>query len=432
MIRLLQKWNLFSDDLLKHASVMFLVSIIAGACNYIYQLYMGRALGPEEYGVFGSLFAIFYIISVLTATIQTSVARFVSKFIGEGAKEKIHYFMQGLLKRMFFLGIVMFLFFVFISSWLSSFLKIDPVMPVIILGSIFLFSTLLPVNLGALQGLQKFIPLGFNTVLNFSSKLVFGIVLVVIGFGVNGALGAVVIGSAVALIASFIPLRSFFSKVDSKNSDFKFSELYRYSLPTMIAMFCFAVPANVDVIIAKHFFAAHTAGLYTAASVLGKIILFIPGAIVVAMFPKVSKMYAEKRDTGHLLNLSLLYTGLVSGVMAVGYWFFPVLVVKIPYGSAYVEVAPVVQLYGVAMFFFSLTIVLMRYSLAIHDISYVYLFAFFTLLEIGLLTIFHASMMEMAGIILMVNAALLISGIIYVFRRLLLLKKSYGASVNER
>lgn len=432
MIRLLQKWNLFSDDLLKHASVMFLVSIIAGVCNYIYQLYMGRALGPEEYGVFGSLFAIFYIISVLTATIQTSVARFVSKFIGEGAKEKIHYFMQGLLKRMLFLGIVMFLFFVFISGWLSSFLKIDPVMPVIILGSIFLFSTLLPVNLGVLQGLQKFIPLGFNTVLNFSSKLVFGIVLVVIGFGVNGALGAVVIGSAVALIASFIPLRSFFSKIDSKNSDFKFSELYRYSLPTMVAMFCFAVPANVDVIIAKHFFAAHTAGLYTAASVLGKIILFIPGAIVVAMFPKVSKMYAEKKDTSHLLNISLLYTGLVSGVMAAGYWFFPALVVKIPYGSAYVEVAPVVQLYGVAMLFFSLTVVLMRYSLAIHYVSYVYLFAFFTLLEIGLLTVFHASMMEMTRIILMVNAALLISGIICVFRRLLILKKSYGASADER
>jgi O-antigen/teichoic acid export membrane protein len=60
------------DDLLKHASIMFIASIIAGVCNYIYQLYMGRALGPEEYGIFGSLFAIFYIISVLTTTIQAS------------------------------------------------------------------------------------------------------------------------------------------------------------------------------------------------------------------------------------------------------------------------------------------------------------------------------------------------------------------------
>ncbi|MCK5031158.1 MAG: oligosaccharide flippase family protein, partial [Thermoplasmatales archaeon] len=152
------------DDLLKHAGVMFIVSIIAGVCNYIYQLYMGRALGPEEYGIFGSLFAIFYIMNVLTATIQTSGARFISKFIGEGKEERIHYYIRGSIKRMFLLGIVMFLFFVFISGWLSSFLKIDSVIPVIILGSIFLFSTLLPVNLGALQGLQQFVFLGSNGV----------------------------------------------------------------------------------------------------------------------------------------------------------------------------------------------------------------------------------------------------------------------------
>ena len=427
-----QKLRFFSDnDLFKHTSIMLIATIVAGACNYFYQLYMGRALGPNEYGVFGSLFAIFYIISVLTATIQTSGARFVSKFIGEGKEERIHYFIQGLLKRMFFLGIVMFLFFIFISGWLSSFLKIDSVIPVIILGSIFLFSTLLPVNLGALQGLQQFVFLGSNGVLNFASKLVFGIALVTIGFGVNGALGAVVIGSAIALIASFIPLRSFLSKVNSGKTDFKFSELYRYSLPTMVAMFCFTVPANVDVIIAKHFFSANTAGLYTAATVLGKIILFIPGAVVAAMFPMVSKMYAEKRDTSHLLNISLLYTGLISGAMAAGYWFFPSLVMKIPFGLEYVEVAPVVQLYGMAMLFFSLTVVFMRYSLAIRDVKYVYLFAFFTLLEIGLLTVFHASMMEMVWILLVVNAALLISSIIYVLRRLLLLKKPYGASADE-
>jgi O-antigen/teichoic acid export membrane protein len=431
MIRLLQKWNLFSDDLLKHASIMFIASIIAGACNYIYQLYMGRALGPEEYGIFGSLFAIFYIISVLTTTIQAGGARFVSKFIGEGKEEKIHYFMQGLLKRMFFLGIVMFLFFVLISGWLSSFLKIDSSIPVIILGSIFLFSTLHPVNLGILQGLQKFKSLGFNSILNFSSKLIFGIILVIIGFGVKGALGAVIIGSAIALIASFIPLRSFLSKDHPEKPNFKFSELYKYSLPTMVAMFCFTVPANIDVIIAKHFFTAQTAGLYTAATVLGKIILFIPGAIVVAMFPKVSKMYTEKRDTIRLLNKSLLYTGVLSGIMAAGYWFFPVLVVKIPYGSAYVEVAPVVQLYGVAMLFFSLTVVIMRYNLAIHDLKYVYLFAFFTFLEIGLLAVFHGSMVEMARILLVVNVVLFISSYGYVGRRIALRNKLYMVGKDE-
>jgi O-antigen/teichoic acid export membrane protein len=428
-----QKFSLFLDDeLLKHSGIMFIASVIGGACNYIYQLYMGRALGPVEYGVFGSLFAISYILTVLTATIQTAGARFVSKFMGEKASNKISYFLEGLLKRMVLLGILLFLVITFSSGFISSFLKIESVIPVIILGSMFLFSTLLPVNLGALQGLQKFKSLAYNTVLNFFSKLVFGIVLVVIGFGVNGALGAVVAGSAITLVVSFIPLKSYLSKKSRKNRTFHFSQLYWYSLPTMIAMFCFTVPANIDVVIAKHVFDVHVAGLYTAATVLGKIILFIPGAIAVVMFPKISKLFTEKKDTIPLLSRSLLYTGCLSGVMAAGYWFFPSSVVRIPYGTAYIEVAPVVQLYGLAMFFFSLTVVLMRYSLAIHDMNYVYLLGFFTFLEIVLLAIFHSTMIEMTWILLLVNLVLLISSVIYVSRRVISLKKTPGEISDER
>jgi O-antigen/teichoic acid export membrane protein len=409
------------DELLKHASIMFIATVVGGACNYIYQLYMGRALGPEAYGVFGSLFAIFYLISVLTGTIQTGGARFVSKFSGKGEQGNIHYFLAGLQKRMVFLGIISFLVFVSISGWIASFLKIGSIMPVIILGTVFLFSLLLPVNLSALHGLQKFVPLGYNTVLNFSSKLIFGVILVSIGFGVNGALGALTIGIVIALIASFFSLRTFLSKDPPKepNPSFKFSELYVYSVPTMIAMFCFAVPANVDVIIAKHFFTAHSAGLYTAASVLGKIILFLPGAITVVMFPKVSEMYTQKKDTSGILNRSLLYTGMLSGVVAVGYWSFPYLAVKIPFGYEYMEAIPLIKLYGVTMFFFSLTVVLMQYSLAIHDLKYVNGFAFFTFIEIGLLSVFHSSMMEMVMILLIVNVALFIFSYCYVSRRII-------------
>jgi O-antigen/teichoic acid export membrane protein len=402
-------------DLFKHAGIMFIASLVGGACNYVYQLYMGRALGPKDYGVFGSLFALSYLIFVVTSTIQKGGARFVSKFIGEDSEDKIEYFIHGLSWRMLLLGIAIFLFFILISGWLSSSLKIESNTPVIILGSIFLFSTILPVNLGALQGLQKFGSLGLNTVIYFASKLLFGVFLVTLGFGVNGAIGGMAIGCVIALAASAYPLKTYyFSKNASLKPNFKFSEVYKYSIPTMVAMFCFAVPANVDVIIAKHFFAAETAGLYTAASVLGKIILFIPGAIAMAMFPKVSQMHAEKKDTQYLLNMSLLYTIVISGIVAAAYWFFPFQVIRIPFGIQYLKVAPVVQVYGLVMLFFSLTVVLMHYCLATHNVRYVYLFAFFTFLQILLLIIFHSSMMQMAMVLLTVNATLFISSLCYV------------------
>ena len=418
MIRSLKKLNFSSDNLIKHAGIMFVTSIFAGIFNYSYQIFMGRALGPEEYSIFGALFAISYIISIIASTIQTSIARFVSKFIGEKKNKKIRYLIKGSLKRMFLLGITIFLFISVFSTLISSFLKINTVFPVIIMGSVFLFATLLPVNLGALQGLQKFVILGSNRVINYASKLIFGIIFVSIGFGVCGALGAVVIGAIIALLISLIPLKNYIINNDSKKVNFKFLEVYRYSLPALLAMFCFTVPTNVDVIIVKHFFSANNAGIYTAVSVLGKIILFIPGAVVAVMFPKVTKSYSEKKDTTHILLISLISTGILSGILALGYWFFPFLVVKIPFGIEYIEAVPLLQLYGLAMLFFSLSVVLMRYSLAIHDNKYIYLLALFTFFEIGFFTYYHMSLLTIIWIILIFNILLFFCGIFYIFYRI--------------
>lgn len=407
-----------SHDLLKHASVMFIATIISGAFNYLYQLYIGRALGPEEFGVFGSLFAIFYIISILTTTIQTGSARFVSKYVGENEQSKINYFKKGMIKRSFLLGLVLFSIIILSSRWIAIFLNIDSVIPIVIIGSAFLFSAILPVNLGVFQGMQKFITLGTNNVIGFLSKLILGIILVSIGFGVNGALGAVVIGSLIALIFSFLGFRRIFLDKSDSSNNIHFSEVYLYSLSAFAAMFCYAVPGNVDVIIAKHFLSSHTAGLYTSVTVLGKILLFIPGAIVAVMFPKVSELHSGKNYTGSILNLSLFYTGIVSGILALGYWFFPSIFIGIPFGYEYLEVSPVLQVYGVGILFFSLTVVLMRYSLAIHNVKYMYILIFFTFIEIALFLLFHGSIINMAKIVLIVNIILFIIGYYYLKRNL--------------
>ncbi|RLF57735.1 MAG: capsular biosynthesis protein, partial [Thermoplasmata archaeon] len=139
-------------EFLQDAGIMFIASIVAGICNYLYQIYMGRALGVEEYGIFGSLFALSYIIFVVSGTIQTSCARFVSKFVGEGKEGNISYLLHGLLKRMFIFGIIVFVLFILSSGLISSFLKIESVLPVVIVGGFLFLSILLPVNLGALQG----------------------------------------------------------------------------------------------------------------------------------------------------------------------------------------------------------------------------------------------------------------------------------------
>ena len=92
------------DELANSGFIIFIASIIAGFFNYVYQIYMGRSLGPEEYGVFGALFAIFYIFGVISQTLGTSTTRFVSKFIGE--EYKIGFFIKGSLKYLIIFGLI--------------------------------------------------------------------------------------------------------------------------------------------------------------------------------------------------------------------------------------------------------------------------------------------------------------------------------------
>jgi O-antigen/teichoic acid export membrane protein len=404
--------GLLKDELLRHGGVMFIASIIANALNYVYQVYMGRALGPEQYGIFGALFAIFYMIGIISQTLSTSATSFVSKLTAEG--REIASFLLGAIKRVALIGLTFSLLFLAASRSIASVLKIPSVEPVVVLAFILFLAWVMPINIGMLRGLKRFFALGMLTVSSAFFKLISGVALVALGYGVTGALLGVAVGTLAALLISFFLIAPYL-KQSSHESSFNFSAFYSYSAPVMLAMFCFSVPANLDVVLAKYFFSAREAGFYTSASVLGKIIFFFPSAIYTVMFPMIAERHARGEDTFQVLKKSLAYAGLLSGSLVAAYLLFPQLVV-ILFGSSYLEALPLVAPYGLAMLFFSLSVILLNYHLAIRNMRYVTLFAGFTFLEIFLLLTFHSSPLELAEVLLSVNFALLTASMVYTLR----------------
>ena len=88
-----------NNKLLKHTMLMLGASTIANICNYLYQLAMGRMLGPEQYGVLGSLFAIIYILTVFSGTITLVISRFVTKYEVKKQYGKIRSLISGTLTK---------------------------------------------------------------------------------------------------------------------------------------------------------------------------------------------------------------------------------------------------------------------------------------------------------------------------------------------
>lgn len=401
------------DELTKNGTIMFMSGTVAAIFSYIYQVYIGRVLGPEEYGIFGALFAIFYIIGIISQTLGTSATQFVSKLKGEG--KQIGLFIKGSSKRMVLIGSLLSLSFLVFRKELMSELGLSDIMPVLILIMILSLSWISPILEGSLRGMKRFYALGFAGISNTAFKMISGIALVMAGFGVSGALFGVAAGMIVGLIISFIFLKPHLSTNKSREPDPGFSSFYSYSLPVLAAMISISIPSNLDVILAKFFFSPVEAGLYTSVSVLGKIIFFFSGAVGMVMFPMITERYARGEDTRGILKKSIIYVATLSGGLALIYILFPQIVVWI-FGEKYVDAVDLVAPYGMAMFFVALTSILMNYYLAIKNMKYIVFFAGFTVIEVALLLICSSSMAYMVYALLTANFVFMAMSMIYTFK----------------
>ena len=401
--------RLSGDDVLRYGSVMFVASIATHILNYLYQVTMGRMLGPEEYGIFGALFAIFYMSSVVSQTLTTSTTSFISRLKAGG--ESTGAFISGALRRSGMLGIAVSASVLIASGTIAELLRV-PLEDVRMLALILLLTFLLPVPWGVLRGMKRFMAVGSLNIISAGAKLVLGVVLVWLGYGVTGALASTALGLLLALIAGILLISP---HMGGSSKRFSFSAFYSYSLPVLVAMLCFSVPANLDVVLAKYFFSAKEAGLYASASVLGKISFFFPSAIYAVMFPMIAEAHAKGENTTGLLLRCLKYASALSGGVVLLYWLFPGVVVTV-FGSSYAAALPLLLPYSITMLLFSTSAIILNYHLAIRNMRYVLLFSGFTLLEVLLLLLFHETPLQMVQVMLAANLALSATSLVYTLR----------------
>ena len=69
-----------NKEFLKDNFILFSGLFILNILGYFFHFYAGRKLGPEDYGIFGSLLSLIYIILMPLNSLQTIISKFVSNF----------------------------------------------------------------------------------------------------------------------------------------------------------------------------------------------------------------------------------------------------------------------------------------------------------------------------------------------------------------
>ncbi len=391
---------------IKNAGIMFFAGILANAFNLFFQLFMVRALSPVDFGVLNALLSLTIVISMPAGPMQAVVTKFIAAYKAHNHLGKIHAFLVLFFKKIFILGILFFLIILIFKTKIAGFFKIENSSLVIMLGIMMFFSALQPFNLGALQGLQKFKSLGIISIINSVLRFLLGVVMVYAGFRVFGALGAIISSGVIALIISFIPLRTYFfarynKKIDLQEKELDLTAIYKYFLPAFIALPSFGLLTNMDIILVKHFFSPVEAGFYSVAQMIGKIILFLPGAVTIVMFPKVAENHTKNEETAHILKKCLLVVGLLCFCASVFCVIMPKFMLKMLSGAVHPECIPLIMPFAFSMTFFALDSVFLYYHLSVHNLKPIFIFLFAMLAQGLLIILFHNSLLQILYILML-------------------------------
>lgn len=393
----------------RQGSWILISTVITGIFNYVSSMFVGRVLGPVEYGIFASLNSFSLVLGVVAGIVQTVVTNYVARRRSEGSMAEIRALLVGLLRWLLLSGVAGAMILALASRPLASFLQIPSILPVLAISTFLIPTAVLPLVNGVLRGLQRFGALGGTQISVGMFRLAASVGLISLGLGATGAVAALPLASLAAIAVGMLFLRDVFHLRGTDSMSYR-EGLFEYSAYAALSLICFAVLTNIDVILVKSRFTPLEAGVYSSAATLGKITLWLPRAAVVLLLPKAAERDARGEPSMDLVRKSLLGVVLLCGAVTVVFFCFPSLIVETLFGEHYRSGASLLGLYGLSMTFGSLVNVWLVYYLALQDKYYAYILLGGTVLLLALLSMFCSTLISVVATLIGVGLFLYLGG----------------------
>ncbi len=373
--------------------------VVAGGLDALVSIFAGRMLVKEQFAVFIAVVALIQVLVNVTNVIRNVVAYYTAEFTAEqDGADKVHAFFHRGWSWAWRWGIVATLAMLLLSPLIARFMNVDSPWPLWAASLALLMLFVRPVTDGTLQGIQNFLGLSSVQVLQSAMRLMFAILLMLIGLEAFGAILALPLATTSALLVAVWFLRGYF-KTPVKNVAVPAVSL-RYSLYTLIGLVAYALLINIDAIAVKRFFSETIAGDYGTVVTLGKINLFATLGIGLVLFPKATQRRAQGRDPRPVLGLSLAATIAVGLVLTIVYFLASEPLVKTVFTSTYNDPGIVLGMVGIATTLYAAISIWLNYALSTQRPSFVVGLAVLVLLVVAAMFLYHPNTTAIAAIMI--------------------------------
>ncbi len=404
----------FANKFLSATLWVFLGTGFMNFGSYVYHLLMGRMLGVSLYGALESVISLLYILFVPTLALSLVVVKFVSEYKGKGEKTLMSDLYNYAFSKLVLLGVATSVLVILLTPILKSFLHLSSNFLIPILALTFLLNLVYTLNKSVVQGTSSFFKFGILNFLETAGKLVFAVVLVWLGFKVEGAFAATGIGLLLGFVLSISFIRGIIkTKFDISAKFSKQKNLLKFAIPTFITTLALMSLFTTDIVLVRHFFSGTESGYYSALSVLGKIVYYGASPIVFVVFPMVSESHARGDRYQKFLIGGFAITLAICSAITIIYFTASNLMVNLLFGPKFSPIAPLLGLFAVFISIYALGSLLANFYLSIHKTTSSIIVAVAAIAQIILINFFHANLSQVIWVSIIVTFLLLISLLLY-------------------
>ncbi len=394
----------FKDKFSTEQLFMMSAMLVNGG-NYLYNLVLGRFLGPEKFADAAILITLLLVLSFAAMTFQLVTAKFSVIF----ENSVLQSFIATIYKSATVVGVVLGITIVLVSSELQEFFKTTSSSMFVVFGIGIPFYFLMSVNRGVFQGQKEWIPLSATYQLEMMSRLAitFGLLCL---FEVDSSL-LIAIGIICSFIVGLLPFEfkppPFFNRIKLKKSETKM--VRNFFIITAFYEVTLIVINNSDILLVKHYFEPYEAGLYASLALIGRVVYFIAWMFVMLLLPTVVQLKKQGISTRPILFKYVIYIIIIAASIVLACYLFPNQIINILFGNEYVGIASLLWKYAFATGVFAVSNIFAYYYLSLDKYIPVIFSGVFGVLQIALIIQFHASLEQIVH--LQIFAMILLLGV---------------------
>lgn len=382
---------------------LFMLSVLmVNGGNYLYNLILGRLLGPEAFSDAAVLITFLLVLSFMAMTFQLVTAKFSVVFENTVFTQFIYKVYKNALLVGVSFGVIIIIFAVqlqelFNTSSSSMFVIFGVGVPLYFLMS---------VNRGVFQGKKAYKSLSITYQAEMLSRLLITLGVLYL-FELPSAM-IIAIGILISFGFGLVPFKtkniSFkkttsISRINAKHVRNFFVITAFYELTQIIIN-------NSDILLVKHYFDAYEAGLYASLALIGRIVYFIAWMFVMLLLPTVVQLKKENKATTHILFKYVMYIAVIASLIILGCALFPKTAITLLFGDSYLAMAPLLWKYALATGLFAVSNIFAYYYLSLDKYIPVVFSGVFGVLQMGLVIFYHDTLeqvvhMQIAAMLLL-------------------------------